>query len=113
VRTPAGTCGLFSVLRRGRHVLVVTGADPASALAGPALKPYRDLFEVVTGGPRDGHPFRGRRAGSAVLIRPDGYVAARGRPDRMQTVLGYLRDLSGAGEVSRLGPPAPAVAAIR
>jgi hypothetical protein len=113
VRTPAGTSGLFSVLRRGRHVLVVTGADPAEALAGPALQPYRDLFEVVSGVPRDGHAFRGRRAGSVVLIRPDGYVAARGRPDRMQPVLGYLRDLSGAGEVSRPGSPAPAAATAR
>jgi 2-polyprenyl-6-methoxyphenol hydroxylase-like FAD-dependent oxidoreductase len=113
VRTPAGTSGLFSVLRRGRHALVVTGADPADALAGPALEPYRDLFEVVTGGPRDGHAFRGGRAGSVVLIRPDGYVAACGRPDRMQPVLGYLRDLSGAGEVSRPGSPAWAVATAR
>jgi 2-polyprenyl-6-methoxyphenol hydroxylase-like FAD-dependent oxidoreductase len=113
VRTPAGTSGLFSVLRRGRHVLVVTGADPAGVLAGPALEPYRDLFEVVTGGPGDGQAFRGRRAGSVALVRPDGYVAACGRPDRMLSVLGYLRDLSGAGEVSRPGPPAPAVAAVR
>ena len=113
VHTPAGTSGLFSVLRRGRHVLVVTGADPADALAGPALGAYRDLFEVVTAGPSDGRAFRGRRAGSVVLIRPDGYVAACGRPDRMQTVLGYLRDLSGAGEVSRPGPPVPAGAAAR
>jgi len=29
------------------------------------------------------------------LVRPDGYVAARGRPGDMATVTGYLRDLLG------------------
>jgi 2-polyprenyl-6-methoxyphenol hydroxylase-like FAD-dependent oxidoreductase len=111
VRTREGTTRLFSVLRRGRHVMIVTGADPAGLPCRPALRPYRDLLEVVTGGPRDGHAGRGRRAGSVVLIRPDGYIAARGRPDRMEAVLGYLRDLSGTGEIGRPAPPAPPVPA--
>jgi len=100
-------------LRRGRHVMVTTGTDPAGALAGPALEPYRDLFELVTGGSRGGRAVRDRRAGSVILVRPDGYIAARGRPDRMEDVLGYLRDLSGAGEIGRPGPPAMAMAAAR
>jgi 2-polyprenyl-6-methoxyphenol hydroxylase-like FAD-dependent oxidoreductase len=109
VRTREGTTRLFSVLRRGRHVMIVTGADPAGLPCRPALGPYRDLIEVVTGG----RAACGRRAGSVVLIRPDGYIAARGRPDRMDAVLGYLRDLSGAGETGRPAPPAPATAAAR
>jgi len=28
-----------------------------------------------------------------VLVRPDGHVAARGRPGRLEAVTGYLRDL--------------------
>ena len=73
------------------------GADPDSALANPALKPYRDLFEVVTRGSGDARAFRGSRAGSVFLVRPDGYLAARGRPDRLETVLGYLQELFPAG----------------
>ncbi len=90
VLTAGGPSRLFTVLRRGRHVIVVTGADPCSALASPALEPYRDLFEVVTCGSADARAFRGTRAGSVFLIRPDGYLAARTRPDKPQVVLGYL-----------------------
>jgi len=96
---------LFTVLRRGRHVMVVTGADPDSVLASPALQPYRDLFEVITRGSGDARAFRGGRAGSVFLVRPDGYLAARGRPDRLEMVLGYFRELSGETEVSRPGRP--------
>ena len=39
VLTAEGPSRLFTVLRRGRHVMIVTGADPDSALASPALKP--------------------------------------------------------------------------
>ena len=119
VHAQGGTSRLFTVLRRGRHVMVVTGADPDSALAGPALEPYRDLFEVVTRGSGDAFAFRGGRAGSVFLVRPDGYIAARGRPDRLETVLGYLRELSGGTEISRPGRPAasgqpdPALATVR
>ena len=100
VRTREGTSRLFSVLRRGRHVMVVTGADPSGDLASPALQPYQDLFDVVTRGPRGARAFRSR-AGSVVLVRPDGYIAARGRPGLPETMLGYLRDLSGEAEVAR------------
>jgi len=103
VGTQDGTGSLFTVLRRGRHVMVVTGADPGGTLAGPALEPYRDLFEVVTHSPGDARAFRG---GPVFLVRPDGYIAARGRPDRLETVLGYLRELSGETGISRPGRPA-------
>ena len=99
VRTPDGTSRLFTVLRRGRHVMIVTGADPDSVLASPALQPYRDLFEVITRGSGDARAFRGGRAASVFLVRPDGYIAARGRPDRLEMVLGYFRELSGETEV--------------
>jgi 2-polyprenyl-6-methoxyphenol hydroxylase-like FAD-dependent oxidoreductase len=106
VRTREGASRLFAVLRRGRHVMVVAGADPGRALAGPALDPYRDLFEVATRGPADARARSGGRAGSVVLVRPDGYVAARGKPGRLQAVLGYLRELSGGAPASQPGRPA-------
>ena len=84
-----GTTRLFSILRRGRHVMVVTGVGPDSAAASTALQPYRELLEVVTSCP--GLPRS--RAGSVVLIRPDGYIAARGTLDKLETVLDYLREL--------------------
>jgi 2-polyprenyl-6-methoxyphenol hydroxylase-like FAD-dependent oxidoreductase len=101
VLTRDRTSKLFNVLRRGRHVLVVTGADPARVLASPALQPYRDLLEAVTRGPGDARALRRIRAASVVLVRPDGYIAARGTPDRLDTVLSYLQKLSGKPETSR------------
>ena len=73
VLTAEGPSRLFTVLRRGRHIIVVMGADPDSALANPALKPYRDLFEVVTCGsarraPIPRHPCGVRLPGPAGRI---------------------------------------------
>ena len=46
------------------------------------------------------------RARRACLPGPaDGYIAARGRPDTPEPVLGYLRDLSGETEISRPSQP--------
>jgi Aromatic-ring hydroxylase, C-terminal len=84
-----GTTRLFGILRRGRHVMVVTGASPDGAVASPVLEPYRELLEVVT----SCHGLPRSRAGSVVLVRPDGYIAARGTPDKLDTVLDYLREL--------------------
>jgi hypothetical protein len=103
VRTQEGTRRLFSVLRRGRHVLVITGTDPDSPPASPALTPYQDVFEVVTRGPGHARAFGRSRAASVFLVRPDGYIAARGRPHRLEAVLGYLQELSGETEIRRPG----------
>ena len=85
---------LHSVLRGGRHVLVVPAAGAASVLSDPGLRPYRRDLDVVTGEvspPR----IRNDGTGPVVLVRPDGYVAARGRPGGMRSVTGYLRYLLG------------------
>jgi predicted amidohydrolase YtcJ len=50
--------------------------------ADPILRPYRRDLDVVSAA-----------AAPVVLIRPDGHVAARGRPGNLETVAGYLRDL--------------------
>jgi len=57
---------------------------------------YRDHVELVeTVG-----------AGPAVLVRPDGHVAAKGGPARMPAISGYLRGLFGEpGSVPAAVPP--------
>jgi 2-polyprenyl-6-methoxyphenol hydroxylase-like FAD-dependent oxidoreductase len=94
VLTAEGPSRLFTVLRRGRHVIVITGADPDHAPTNPALDPYRGLFEVVTCESVDARAFRSARAGSVFLVRPDGYLAARARPGELAPVLRYLQELS-------------------
>jgi 2-polyprenyl-6-methoxyphenol hydroxylase-like FAD-dependent oxidoreductase len=89
VRAGGEATTLYSVLRRGRHVLVVPATHAASLLSESGLLPYRSDIEVVTPAPTP----RDEATGPVVLIRPDGHVAARGRPGRMEPVTGYLRDL--------------------
>jgi 2-polyprenyl-6-methoxyphenol hydroxylase-like FAD-dependent oxidoreductase len=94
----AGSTGLYQVLRGGRHVLLVSGPDPAGMAASPALRPYGDVLAIV-GGDFDGRRLTLRgRAGRVHLVRPDGHIAARGRLDQMAAVLDYLGQLFGAAE---------------
>jgi hypothetical protein len=58
-------------------------------LRDPALRLYRSDLEVVTPAPAPGD----KGTGLFVLIRPDGHVAALGRPGSMDAVTGYLGDL--------------------
>src|SRR5215469_4069816 len=82
VRADGELTTLHRVLRGGRHVLLVPAAHAAGVLADPMLCPYRGDFDVVSA---DVKP--------VVLIRPDGHVAARGRPGGLEPLAGYLRDL--------------------
>ena len=94
VRSGGPATTLHQVLRGGRHVLVVPAASPVTVSDG--LTPYRDDIDVVAA---DG-------AGPIVLVRPDGHVAARGRPGRMNAVTGYLRGLFGdPGSAPAAVPP--------
>ena len=52
------------------------------------------LLEVVTAGPGAALGLPRRRRGPLFLVRPDGYIAARGTPGRLEAVLDYLRELS-------------------
>jgi 2-polyprenyl-6-methoxyphenol hydroxylase-like FAD-dependent oxidoreductase len=85
VRAGGQATTLHQVLRAGRHVLVVPAAGLVTVLDEAGLTPYRDDVDVVAA---DG-------TGPAVLVRPDGHVAAKGRPGRMPAVTGYLRELFG------------------
>jgi len=89
VRAGGQATTLHGVLRGGRHVLVAPAAHAASVLSDPALRRHQSDLEIVTTTPAPGD----NRTGPFVLIRPDGHVAARGRPGSMHAVTGYLRDL--------------------
>ena len=77
---------LHTVLRGGRHVLVVPAAHAAGAMSESGLGPHATDLDLVTEEAHDG-------AGWVLLVRPDGHLAARGRPGRLHAVTGYLRDL--------------------
>jgi 2-polyprenyl-6-methoxyphenol hydroxylase-like FAD-dependent oxidoreductase len=83
VRLGGSPSTLHRVLRGGRHVLVLPVAHAADVLAEPGLRPYLGDLALVTADD----------ARAIVLVRPDGHVAARGRPGLMPAVTGYLRDL--------------------
>jgi hypothetical protein len=89
VRAGGQATTLHCVLRGGRHVLVAPAAHAASVLSDPALRPYQSDLDIVTPTSALG----GKRTTPFVLIRPDGHIAARGRPGSMDAVTGYLREL--------------------
>jgi 2-polyprenyl-6-methoxyphenol hydroxylase-like FAD-dependent oxidoreductase len=93
VRAGGQATTLHSILRRGRHVLVLHAAAAAGVADDPGLRPYLGDLDIVTGDPGQTRGFRNDSTGPAVLVRPDGHVAARGRPGRMDAVTGYLRGL--------------------
>ena len=103
VRADGQATTLHQVLRGGRHVLVVPSADPVNVVDEAGLAPYRDDLDVVVAA--DG-------AGPIVLVRPDGHVAARGRPGRMSAVTGYLRGLFGEPRSVPAARPGPDVHAL-
>jgi hypothetical protein len=84
VTSEAGRAQLHEVLRQGRHVLLVTDAD--SGDPAPWADPWRDHLVAVSAASRSG-----QAAGVIYLIRPDGYVAARGSAASPASLLGYLR----------------------
>jgi FAD binding domain/Aromatic-ring hydroxylase, C-terminal len=89
-----GHTRLHSVLRRGRHVLLIAGADPAMTLGSAAIRPYRHLLEAVADGSGHSRAIHDGRRGSVLLVRPAGYIAARGMPGKMAAIESYLRQLS-------------------
>ena len=107
VRAGSQAATLHSVLRLGQHVLVVPASDSARVLDDAGLRPYRTDFNVVTGDARETPRFRNDGTVPVILVRPDGHVAARGRPGSLHAVTGYLRDLFGEPADQRLGEHSP------
>ena len=91
-------------------MLLVPAAGAASALSDPGLRPYRRELDVVTGDAGQAPRIRNDGAGPVVLVRPDGHVAARGRPGSMRSVTGYLRYLFGEPAGEHVGERPVAVA---
>ena len=102
VRAHGQPTALHTVLRAGRHVLVVPAASLVTVLDEAGLAPYRDDLDVVAA---DG-------TGPIVLVRPDGHVAAQGRPGRVQAVTGYLSGLFGEPGSVPATRPGPDVHAL-
>jgi 2-polyprenyl-6-methoxyphenol hydroxylase-like FAD-dependent oxidoreductase len=94
VVTDDGTSSLFRVLRRGRHMLVVQGAGPDCVRDRTAGMPHRDLVQIVTAPLDDTSGPRRARTPKAYLVRPDGYVAARGTLEKLTPINAYLRALA-------------------
>jgi 2-polyprenyl-6-methoxyphenol hydroxylase-like FAD-dependent oxidoreductase len=95
---------LHGVLRSGRHVLVTPRADLAGAAAAASALGPQDAVDVVTSD-FEAAPGSGGRDGLVFLVRPDGYVAARGRPGDTRAIVSYLRAIRGAGrQPAGVGP---------
>jgi 2-polyprenyl-6-methoxyphenol hydroxylase-like FAD-dependent oxidoreductase len=103
IRAGGQATTLHRALRGGRHVLVVPAAEAAGLADDAALRPYLGEIDIVTSDVREARGLLHHGTAPVILVRPDGHVAARGRPASMPAVTGYLRDL--------FGQPAPAGAA--
>jgi FAD binding domain len=93
---------LHEVLRSGRHVLLMPGRSPGQDLPA-GLDAWRDQVEVaIDAGTEAGEAAEALRpAGRIYLVRPDGYVAARGSAASPGRLLDYLRRLSGSTKSDR------------
>jgi hypothetical protein len=81
-------------------VLVAPTAHAAAMLSDPTLQHYRGDLEIVTPMPAAGD----KPTGPVVLIRPDGHIAAQGKPGSMDAVTSYLRDLFREPSNQQYGP---------
>jgi 4,5-epoxidase len=87
-----GKTRLYQVLRHGKHVILGPPGD-----LPPWTRLHPDHVVVIT-------PANGRAGRSLHLLRPDGYVAARGSAGRPDRLLDYLDRLFGTAEYARPRP---------
>jgi hypothetical protein len=103
VVTAEGTSSILRVLRWGGHVLVVDEAGRECAWDSLAGMPYRDLVQIVTVAPDSTRYLRRGGAPMIYLVRPDGYLAARGTSGRLSAIHEYLRALTPDARLARPG----------
>jgi hypothetical protein len=96
----AGMTRLYEVLRHGRHVLLLSGPDQGGNPA-PWAHPWRNEVVAVTAANGMDQP-----RGSVYLLRPDGYVAARGSAASPNSLFDYMHRLFGTSQ-ARQPSPAP------
>jgi 2-polyprenyl-6-methoxyphenol hydroxylase-like FAD-dependent oxidoreductase len=105
-----GKTRLYEVLGRGRHVLLVSALDVRKRLESAGLSAYNDFLDVAVG--RLGtNRSRDSRHANFALVRPDGFLAARGVGAEVDKVMGYLRPFLGRTDAnpSRSGTTALAM----
>lgn len=90
---PGASRRLHHALRDGRHLLVVSTGHTLAASARRALVPYEEELIVVYGQLDTSSQIGMQRRGMVSLVRPDGYVGARGTTDALPQVLDYLSHL--------------------
>jgi 2-polyprenyl-6-methoxyphenol hydroxylase-like FAD-dependent oxidoreductase len=101
-----GGTRLYEVLRNGRHVLLISGPDAGGDLQS-RMHLWQDQVDVVTeANRRTNRPGFGP-AESVSLLRPDGYVAARGSVTSPDNLFDYLHRLFGTTRARQ--PPAASV----
>jgi 2-polyprenyl-6-methoxyphenol hydroxylase-like FAD-dependent oxidoreductase len=111
VGTADGSATLYRVLGRGRHVLLVSGAETRQAAEASGLARYAPLVDIVDTDLRATH--RPGKDASAVfaLVRPDGVLAVRGGRRDTHTMLDYLRGISAADTPQPVGLAHPSAVA--
>lgn len=107
-----GKTRLYEVLGRGRYVLLVSALDVRTRLESAGLSACNDFVEVVVG-----HlgvdPHHKSRYGTFALVRPDGFLAARGVGNDVEKVMGYLRVLLRRTDANPGGSITTALAGIQ
>lgn len=105
-----GKTRLYEMLGRGRHVLLVSAPGVRRRLESAGLSAYNDFIDVAVGRLGTNRSHDSRHATFA-LVRPDGFLAARGVGNELDKVMDYLRLFLGRTDAnpSRSGSTALAV----
>ena len=96
-----GKTRLYEVLGGGRQVLLVSAANIKTRLESSGLGAYNEFLDVVVGDFDRNRPHKSRQSTFAV-VRPDGFLAARGVENDVDKVMDYIRLLFGAGTPDKM-----------
>jgi 2-polyprenyl-6-methoxyphenol hydroxylase-like FAD-dependent oxidoreductase len=107
VRAGDSATRLYRVLRRGRHVLLLSDDSIQAALEARGLDLFTGLVDIVAGDVGARHRPGEARSATFALVRPDGILAARGSQRDVHKVINYLGQISAAnaGEPADVAGP--------